>query len=312
VSGRRPLPWLARLTISVVVLALLFAFVPLGQLWEAIRQTPPLLWITSLCLFLLGHVLGAVKWRLLMAGPIDIRPKLWLSAHFAGLGANLWLPSVAGGDVVRAAWAMTQVEQKEMILLASLLDRAIDVFSLMTLAVLGMVWVGSMSSAATWTLLVAGGTVASILILGAALASQLARKRREGMAGRIVDGFKLLTARPWLFLFAFALSLLVQTNFVMVNFRLGQAAGVDVGPAAWFVSWPLAKLTASIPVSLAGIGVREAALVFFMRPFGTVTSSVFAAGLLWESVLISGGLVSLLLTAGLSLKPTPPTTDGDS
>ena len=61
-----PLPWLIRLTISVAVLALLLAFVPLGELWVAVRQTPPSLWLTSLALFLLGHVGGAVKWRLLM------------------------------------------------------------------------------------------------------------------------------------------------------------------------------------------------------------------------------------------------------
>lgn len=310
-KGKRSLPWLARLAISVVVLGLLLAFVPVAQLWAAIRQTPPLLWLSSLGLFLLGHVFGALKWRLLMAGPINAPPRLWLSAHFAGLGANLWLPSVAGGDVVRAAWVMARVEHKEKVLLASLLDRVIDVLSLMTLAALGMAWIGHMSSAATRTLLVAGGLVLSGLIVGAGLVYYFGRRRSEGMAGRLVDGIKLLSTRPWLFVMAFSLSLLVQTTFVLVNFRLGLAAGVQVGPSAWFVSWPLAKLTASIPVSLAGIGIREAALVFFMRPFSAAASSVLAAGLLWESVLISGGLVGLLVSAGLRPKQTIQPVDVD-
>jgi len=37
-----------------------------------------------------------------------------------------------------------------------------------------------------------------------------------------------------------------------------------------------------------------------MRPFTAVSSTVLAAGLLWESVVVAGGLAGLLISAGLS------------
>jgi hypothetical protein len=93
---------------------------------------------------------------------------------------------------------------------------------------------------------------------------------------------------------ALALSLGVQTMFVLINRQFGVAMGVDVARGAWFAAWPLAKLVALAPVSLAGLGIREAALVAFLRPYGAPTTPVFAAGLLWQSVLFAGGLVGWL------------------
>ena len=46
-----------------------------------------------------------------------------------------------------------------------------------------------------------------------------------------------------------------------------------------------------LPVSLGGLGVREAALVSLLVPFGADAASVVAAGLAFEAVIISGGLV---------------------
>ena len=50
-----------------------------------------------------------------------------------------------------------------------------------------------------------------------------------------------------------ALSLVVQASFVAGNAALGDAAGVDAPWSAWFLAWPLAKLVALAPVSIAGV-----------------------------------------------------------
>jgi uncharacterized membrane protein YbhN (UPF0104 family) len=95
---------------------------------------------------------------------------------------------------------------------------------------------------------------------------------------------------------AIALSLGVQASFVLANVWLAQQVGVTTGVATWFVAWPLAKLVAVLPISLGGIGVREAALVSFLTPYGAEGTAVLAAGILWQGVLIVGGLTGLVLT----------------
>jgi uncharacterized membrane protein YbhN (UPF0104 family) len=100
--------WLLRLAVSAVFLVILFFFIPVRQLIDAIGRVSPGLWLVVLLLFLFGHAVSAFKWRLLMNRD-DVPPALWLRAHFAGLVANLCLPGIAGGDVVRAGWVMRKV-----------------------------------------------------------------------------------------------------------------------------------------------------------------------------------------------------------
>jgi uncharacterized membrane protein YbhN (UPF0104 family) len=132
------------------------------------------------------------------------------------------------------------------------------------------------------------------------------RWRHSGLVRRLASAGAVLAQRPMLPLACFALSLSVQTMFVLINVRFGAAVGADIPLAGWLVAWPLAKLVALLPVSLAGLGVREAALVAFLRPYGAPAALVTAAGLLWQSVLFAGGLVGWLAGTAVTGRATVP------
>ena len=291
-SGLR---WILRLVVSAAVLALIFWLVPVAELWAAMRRLPPALWLGSVALFLGGHVVAAFKWRLLMGRRDDIPPRLWLAAHFAGLTANLALPGVAGGDVVRAGWVMTRASRGEDVAVASIVDRFVDLVALLSLAFAGTIWMGQSAGSGRVVLMAAGGTILAGAVGAVALYSYLRRRQLTGIVGRLVDAVTSLR-RSWLPLGALLLSLVVQTTFIAINARLGEALGLHPGLGAWLMAWPLAKLVATLPISLAGLGVREAALAAFMRPFDVSSSAVIAVGLLWETVLVVGGLVGWAVT----------------
>jgi uncharacterized membrane protein YbhN (UPF0104 family) len=284
------------MVVSATVLSVLLLVVPWRPLVTAFRMVPPSVVVSAVGLFLLGHVVAAMKWRLLVRRP---RPAfgLVLRAHFAGLVANLCLPGVAGGDVVRAGWLIRSIGAAESVAVASLADRGVDVAAL-----LGLVGVG-------WLLLQPGDAmpvpaarplavaVAAGLTAGLVLAAALARTRRGGIAGRLGAAIRVLAGRPHVVVAALALSMAVQATFVLVNVWLGIAIGLQVPAAAWFVAWPLAKLIALVPISLGGLGVREAALVGLLAPAGANASGTMAVGLLWEVVLVAGGLLGWVVTA---------------
>jgi uncharacterized membrane protein YbhN (UPF0104 family) len=79
-------------------------------------------------------------------------------------------------------------------------------------------------------------------------------------------------------------------SFLLLTARLAFFCGLQLPIRAWLFAWPLAKLAAVLPLTQGGIGVREAALVGLLTPFGAPASLVFAAGLLWEGIIIAGGL----------------------
>jgi len=58
----------------------------------------------------------------------------------------------------------------------------------------------------------------------------------------------------------------------------------------WLFAWPLAKLSAAVPLTQAGIGVREAALAALLLPFGAAPELSVATGLAWDAVVVGGAI----------------------
>jgi len=83
----------------------------------------------------------------------------------------------------------------------------------------------------------------------------------------------------------------MQSTFLVLNAQLGVIAGLDIPLHLWLFAFPLAKLSAMLPLTQGGIGVREAALAALLAPFGAPPQRTVAVGLLWETIVIAGGLL---------------------
>jgi uncharacterized protein (TIRG00374 family) len=280
------------------------------------RRVDAGLWLASLAIFWIGHIISAAKWQLLADSGAGFGAVL--RAHFGGLVANLCLPGVAGGDVVRAALLFPRVQDRTRLALGSLADRVIDSIGLLILAIGGLVL--TLREFASGRILLisiiailALGVLATVI--GISLFPAFLRRRRQGsrlhkVAGEIGVGIEALLREPRVLLLCLALSMAVQVAFIGVNVALAQAAGVAVPIAAWFFAWPLSKLIASVPLSLAGLGVREASLAGFLAPLGAAPASVVATGLIWQTILFATGLIggAILVLSGTGVAPATPIT----
>ena len=301
-SGRRQLGvWLLRLCISALLLTLIFYFVPFSQVWAAARQVSAPLWLASLILFLCGHAASAAKWRILIGNGISYRQAF--RAHLAGLAANLALPSVAGGDVVRAGLVMKHAEDKGRLAMGSLADRLLDTLGLALLA-LGSAWIAwrSRLDAELWM----GWPLLGLLVLAAggfAMALALDRFQRGGessgkftrLFSKLIHSAAELAKSPGRLLLCLLISVTVQCLFVAINIAFARAAHVEAPVAAWFYAWTTAKIIAIAPISLGGLGVREASMAALLRPFGANPAEVVAIGLVWQSLLYVSGLIGFLV-----------------
>ena len=290
-----PIRWVVQVGVSVLVIGILLVFIPLPTLMEAIRGVEPALWVAMTGLFLVCHVTAALKWRLLMMSASGMTKRLSVSAHFSGLVANLGLPGVTSGDVVRAAVGLRHTPDRAQLALASVADRLIDLVALLALSFTGLLLAGPRGGDPVRIVRIVGVMMAAGLCVGA-LAYAYLRRRMPARLETVAAASDLLIRRPGLLLVALGMSCCVQATFIAINWQLGRAVGLHADYAVWLLAWPLAKLVALVPVSIAGLGVREASLIGFMRPFGVPAHGIVAAGLLWQSVLMTGGLVGFALT----------------
>jgi glycosyltransferase 2 family protein len=321
---RFPLKWVIRICGSIAVLGLTFWFLPRRAVWQAMTLLPLRIWLLSLAAFMVGHVVSAFKWRLLM-GSAEIPIGRAITAHFAGLTANLCLPGAAGGDVVRAGLVLHHAKNKAPIAVGSLADRVLDTLGLLLLAALGTALTvtkneSSLGLVIKLALLVTagiGGALALVLLLPRL---PLPPKFRPFVQATS-EAVSTLKRRPAALVGCLCLSMSVQSAFIAVNILLATNSGLYLPAAAWFFAWPLAKLLALAPISLGGLGVREASLAALLAPLGASPPLVVAVGLLWQSILFASGLlgggVLLLFTrfgrarrlAADAPLPTPPRPD---
>lgn len=286
--------WLIRAGISGVVIAILLSFIPVEAVTEALRRTSVWAWSASVLVFFSGHYLNALKLRMLV-GPGPGVTSACVRAQYAGLVANLSLPGLAGGDVIRAAYLVPHVGLPRAAA-AGIADRVIDTATLLVLVAVALPLAG-VPAAIGRLIHDAGIWIAVALAATAVVVVALLRSQRfEGQARKVTGSLKALVADRSSLAVAVAISLVVQSAFVMTNVWLARQVGVTTGLAAWFVAWPLSKLIAVLPISLGGIGVREAALVSLLAPYGASEEAVLASGILWQAVLIVTGIAGLVVT----------------
>jgi uncharacterized membrane protein YbhN (UPF0104 family) len=290
---------------SALVLFLLFKFLPGRQVWQALRALPTQLWIIGLCVYFGGHCIGLTKWRLMvnLAGA-ELNVPQAARCYFAGLFGSLFLPSLIGGDLVRAALALRLGRSKAGVLLGSFLDRILDFTALALLAAIGAMLVpGALDQRSRAIFLILGGVALfAFAILVAVLAWFPARRfsyRIRRQLVRLRRAGKSMTRRPRAVAGALSLGIAAQLVFITLSVRLAEACGLHLAFREWLFAWPLAKISAAIPITQGGIGVREAALAALLLPFGAPAALTVAAGLAWEAIVISGALIggafSLLL-----------------
>jgi len=299
-----------RIGVSALVLAALLRFAPVEAIVAQIARLSPSLWLGVFIAFLAGHALSAAKWRWMIGASVPY-PRA-LKAHFAGLAANLALPGVAGGDIVRAGLVMKGSGRKTALAVGSLADRLIDTASLTVIAAVGAFWLGARGGVDPAALSLAAATAIGVGVGGVALIGPISRLLRKSAPGGkigvvlsdVADALEELARRPAALFGCALISFGVQFGFAVLNALIAQNLGAGTSIASWVFAWPLAKLVATLPISFGGLGVREASLAGLMAPLGYPAAGVVAASLAWQTIQYAAGGLGAL-AQGLSKSDAP-------
>ncbi|MGB6483879.1 MAG: lysylphosphatidylglycerol synthase transmembrane domain-containing protein [Candidatus Acidiferrales bacterium] len=305
-------PWLRailRICGSALALLILFHFLPLAEVWRTLRRLPLHLWLLVIAGYLAAHLIAVNKWRMMvnLAGA-RLTFRQAVRCYFSGLFSTLFLPSIVGGDVVRGALALRSGQSRAAIFMGGLLDRILDFAALAMLIVLGAALVpGTLPAQARRIFIIAGIALVVLLALITPVILWFpARKISFTLRRRIVRlrrAARSMRCKPHYVAAALCLGLVVQGSFIWLTSRVADSTGLHLLFRAWLFAWPFAKLSAVIPITQGGIGVREATLVVLLVPFGAPAVKTAAVGLAWEAVIISGGLMAGLVAFLLGRLP---------
>ena len=291
--------WALRIAGSVAFMALALWGIGVGDVADTIAHIDAS-WLTVALLALgASSTIAAARWWIVMrAAGIELSPYQTLRLAFIGQFFSNALPTGFGGDAVRIWMAGRRSGRMAAVGASVLVDRLAAVWALVALGLGALVVEGSAIPGEVRVAMVASalaGLAATVLLLGGApatrLAAALSRWARLGSAvDRVGSSLALYRGRRRALIAALALSLGAQGCVAVAAWSLARGLGVEVSLLVLAAVIPAVLLATTLPASVNGLGVREAAFRGLLVPAGIAPADAVALSL---ATVAAGALVSL-------------------
>lgn len=295
---------LARVLVTALVFGYLFSRIDARAVTASVRRIPATAALASVVSLMVAVVTSCVRWRaLLRAGGARSLPswgesiRLYLVAMFYNL-----LPGAVGGDVYRG-YATRQC----------FADGA-------AMRSVGVVFVERVCGFAGLLLLAAGATLLSPLAdrevlfysglglcaaLGVVIALAIGRRISGSLPVRIGNiAAKLPEIEPLPLVIALVLSVVTHVLVAMTGYAVLAALAPSVGFTEGMAIFPLGTLAAYFPLTVAGAGARDTALVVLLGHLQVARADALATSLsMLACNLLVSGLGGLLQLRGGATTP---------
>lgn len=263
-----------------------------------------LAWLAGAGLLLVfSYVLSTLRWMQVMRS-LGLRSRfdILLSHSLAGQFVSNALPTTIGGDVVRISRLSKNTGDSPSSFSSVVLDRLTGWIVLPLITLLGLLLNPSLRELGTQTRLVVavalGTLVLLILVLYAADHRLLGGRfrNREGwqrFVAAIHLGLGSLRRRPVAVVSVVAVGFVYQFVLVLSAFMAARALGIAVGLTALMVFFPIVLIAQVMPISIAGLGVREFMFVFLLSAVGVPDQQALALGLLVWILTVATSLLGV-------------------
>jgi uncharacterized protein (TIRG00374 family) len=294
-SGQNALLWIVKIVVSAGLLYLLLSRVDLGRLWATAR-TASIPWlVAALGLYFAMILVSAWRWGLLLrAQRIAARLTALVQSYLVATFFNNFLPSNIGGDVIRVRDTARAAGSKTRAATVVLVDRGIGLLALVFVAAAGASLtpkgspvVGPFRPSLLWLTLAAGTALAAPMLVmpervGRLLAPLKALHQEwvEERISRLVSALARFSETPAALALGFFGAIIVQAILVVFYAAIARALGVPVPMAHLAVMVPLSFIVQMAPVSVNGLGVREATFSYYFTRLGLPLESALALSFL--------------------------------
>jgi glycosyltransferase 2 family protein len=299
--------------LTVLLLLLIFRSVGVSRIIHDLGNfhAKDLILILSVCWA--GQLICSQRWRIIAASlGIGGTYPGFVRMYFVGMFFNIGLPSLVGGDIVKALLVTRRNGKPLQTGLVSVLqDRMAGLVSLLGLGTVAIglcpiSWKGIPLRSvyfAAWIVLI---LVFWIILKGIRLYSKLLIPDRQTILQRILQSLadfhtRLATARftkraAW----QVVLYSLFYSGLTLWAFRqVTVAAGNPVNVFAFSALFPLVTIFTMVPVTLNGLGVREWIYVEALSLAGVPKDSGLAISLATSAIFLLCNLAGLLFLPGV-------------
>jgi len=234
-----------------------------------------------------------------------------VSSTFTGMFVNSFALGTVGGDVVRCLWLRPPKGSRAAALATAIADRVQGLFVLTSIGAVAILFVrpkvlGSHVEYFAVAILLA---LAVGWLFGPLILQRLFPKQHKfGPAAQAVAR-AFPTSLP-LLLSVTSISLIF--HFIQIGMHVVIAAelGAELSLAYLIATVPIVNIASALPISVNGLGIREALYIFLFMPMGVNHEVAVAFGAVWilSVTLVSAlfGLLAVQSSSGQTLSALMP------
>lgn len=306
--NRKQIVNILKILVSAGLLAVIFSSIDLQALLDVLRNANPAWLAAAVIMMLIGVVIRALRWQILLKAIGESVSLRELTAiYFIGFLFNNLLPSGLGGDAMRMVELNRHTQRGSDTVTSVVVDRFIGLSALQAIALIALLtnWNAVPVGVAYFTVAIfLGSLIAGYLLINQAIYLKLRRQVKLfcritdiKFIGSLFESFQryplAAIGQSYLVAFLFNLTLIVMYAFI------GLALNAPVSLAQYAVIVPITSMLLLVPISFAGLGVREAAFQQLYGQIGVTPEVAVAMSLLVHIIGnictgLIGGVIYLL------------------
>lgn len=300
-TGRHYVILALKISVSVVLLAILFSRIDVARLWATAKQASVVWLLFAIGLYAVNVVASLWRWHVLLeAQEVRVPVRTLVSSFLVALFFNNFLPSNIGGDFFRIADTAKIAKSKTVATTVILADRIMGVIALVLIAAIGASTAGAIHPGAVpiwpvwlWAGFVAGAAASAPAVLVPDGFGRLLRPlsviHPEWVGGRI-DHLTAILSRfrrhPVRLAECFAGAVFVQATMVVFYYAVILALHQRIAFADLAVIVPISFVVQMLPISVSGFGVREATFSLYFARVGQPVEGAILMSLVGQALIM--------------------------
>lgn len=306
--SNRTRAWLVfaiKLAVSISFVGFLLWHYDLRSSFQLIRRERPILFVATVALYVAAQTMSAFRWRFLAGlNGLSGRCSDYVAYYFIGMFTNVFVPGLVGGDALRALYLGRRNQKIGQAFGSVMADRGIGLLTLFWLAAVAAIC----ATRVRLPVSVLGATLGAggISLLAYLAAPQLARwVSRTNRLKRLLAPIIPYLCRPLSLTPAIALSALLQLSLATCQYLLAVGLGLDIGLATFVLIVPITNVIASLPITINGLGMRDAGYLVLFGMAGVSKEQAVALSILYFAATLTGGFTGVFAFVTTPM-PRPP------
>jgi uncharacterized protein (TIRG00374 family) len=283
-----------KLIITIVMFYFLFQYVDFNNLTKILAKSHGGTILIALFFQIGSTYLAAYRWRLIMNLLVfKERVSYYVQSYFKGMFFNQVLPSSIGGDAVRIIDLTQKGYNKKDALYGVFVDRIIGLVGLLVLNLLATIFFyGTFDNdfSNLIILITLGGVSGFAFLFYMEKITFLQNYKFLNLFYRLAKRLNNLYKLKTLLLLHIAISVGVHILSILTIYALALSIDFHMPLQLFFIAVPPVFLLTIVPISLAGWGIREGAMIGIFMLVGADETKVLAMSILYGLLLIISSL----------------------